>query len=142
MFKRAGSSSRTGSRANSSERILESSQRPVSIASTGSSSTLPTNFTLQQVQAPTTPAKVKEKYVQDFTNIYNIFYPFRQNHQHQIHRSEFDHHQHRHPVSDRKTSQIKFSFLLQVLHFLLKNIFSFFFHNCTINLVKLIRKII
>jgi hypothetical protein len=54
IFKRAGSSSRASSRAGSQEKILlnDSSQRPVSIASHGSSNTLPTNFTLQQVQAP------------------------------------------------------------------------------------------
>lgn len=58
MFKRAGSSSRSGSRAGSQEKILnDSQQRPISIASNGSSSTLPTNFTLQQVQSPPAAAK-------------------------------------------------------------------------------------
>jgi hypothetical protein len=53
IFKRSGSTSRSGSRAGSQEKILnDSQQRPISIASTtnGSSSTLPPNFTLQQTQ--------------------------------------------------------------------------------------------
>lgn len=60
MFKRSGSSSRAGSQ----EKMLnDSQQRPISIASNGSS-TLPANFSMQQSQvtSPAAPAKVNTNF--------------------------------------------------------------------------------
>lgn len=74
MFKRSGSTSRSGSRAGSQEKILnDSQQRPISIAtsnpSNGSSNTLPPNFTLQQAQAQSLP-KVRHfsEFLKNLTN--------------------------------------------------------------------------
>lgn len=84
MFKRAGSSSRSGSRAGSQEKILnDSQQRPISIASNGSSSTLPTNFTLQQVQSPPAAPKAPvscARVCKIFTSHLSTFF-IRENHQ-------------------------------------------------------------
>lgn len=62
MFKRSGSTSRSGSRAGSQEKILnDSMQRPISIAPSNenSSNTLPRNFSLSTQKPAEAPTKVR-----------------------------------------------------------------------------------